>query len=199
MSYQAHQPARDGLVPGHGPGSWNPFADGGLSDLTGDQAAGVSFVWGATGLMRAKFPDQDRILQSDVPALVSSIASYVSSSAGWSPSDVQATAQNIFDTVLCPTNISGGEHLKTVKNVGPGYRLNADTLNAAGNAIGQAVFNYRMAKPTGVAGVTNTVGTALAGLFGNPLVVVAFGAGLLVLYKVWKSRRPAPAKAKKRR
>jgi len=195
MSYQIHQPARQGLVPGHGPGIHMPITGYGLSDLTEDQTAGVSFLSSLTTPLRGKFPNWDRILQSDIPMLETSIATYISQAAGWTPLDVQATAQNIF-AILCPVNISGREHIKTIANVGIGWRLNGDTLNAAGQAIGQAVSNYRAAKPTGVSGVVGSVGTVISSLFGNPIMIAILGLGVFLVYKAVKARKPVPTRAR---
>lgn len=135
MSYNV----KKGLSQSPYDGGWEyPYKVDGLGDLAADRAAGRTFIMSATAASRAKFQFQDRIHKDDISPLIGSIATFIAEQSGSANENISSVAGAIVTQTLCPENIAGGEHLKN-----NGYRLNGDTLNAAGDAIGDAISQFR--------------------------------------------------------
>lgn len=116
----------------------NYYVDG-LGDLEADKAAGRAFLMEATRPYRdAWLPFHDRIKASDVSPLIGTVATYIANQSGSTNAEIPSVAGGIVTQIMLPENISGGEHFKD-----GGYRLNGDTVNAAGDAIGIAIDRFR--------------------------------------------------------
>jgi hypothetical protein len=116
----------------------NYYVDG-LGDLEADKAAGRAFLMEATRPYRdAWLPFHDRIKASDVSPLIGTVATYIANQSGSTNAEIPSVAGGIVTQIMLPENISGGEHFKD-----GGYRLNGDTVNNAGDAIGIAIDRFR--------------------------------------------------------
>ena len=116
----------------------NYYVDG-LGDLAADRAAGRAFLMEATRPYRdAWLPFHDRVKASDVSPLIGTVATYIAEQSGSNNVNISSVAGQIVTQTLFPENISGDEHFKD-----GGYRLNGDTVNAAGDAIGDAIVSFR--------------------------------------------------------
>jgi hypothetical protein len=153
-------------------GGWEyPYKVDGLGDLAADKAAGRAFLMEATRPYRdAWLPFHDRIKASDVSPLIGTVATYIANQSGSTNAEIPSVAGGIVTQIMLPENISGGEHFKD-----GGYRLNGDTVNAAGDAIGIAIDRFRS---LGTGGLPGGAGDLLSILTSPWVLAGAAGLGL---------------------
>lgn len=148
-----------------------------LQGIEEDKAAGRQFIWNITQASRQKFQFQDRIHKDDVAGIIGQIANYISQKASSSNPDIPVQADALFWGVLCP-KVS----VEWDKN--NGYRLNPDTLNAAGDQVGTLVNQFMTGQPGVIPGVST--GKGIFGLLKNPWVLG--GAAVVVVLAVTKGK-----------
>jgi len=159
-----------------------------LAYLGDQQTDARAFIWNATQASRVKFWFEDRIHTNDVKGIIGAIATYISQKSGSTNADIISVALSIFWDVLCPKTQDQWEKNDTLKDKtkAVGYRLNADTLNATGDAVATAIGKFMLLGQNG--GGSGSDG--FSEVFKNPLLKIgAIGAAVVAAYFIFIKKK----------